>query len=116
MKTQQEQMLELAKTAIIIEHENGCQFNRIEIILGEGKDVDSKVRKALLQGKEVTYKVDGRKEQIHDRLVWDSSKEGTDKYTWHKDGNRVSYKRTFVTKHKDGTRTEVEMKTVWKVL
>jgi len=113
-KTQQ-RIAELAKTAIIIEHEAGIRIARSEIILGEGKEVDAMVRKALLQGKEVAYKADGRKEQIHDRLVFDSSKEGTDMYTWHKDGNRVAYKRTFVITHKDGTRTEEVLKTVWKV-
>ena len=110
-----ERLAELAKTATIIVHEDGFKINRSEIILGEGKDVDAKVRKALLQGKEITYKVDGRKEQIHDVMIFDSSKEGTDMYTWHKDGNRVAYKRTFVITHKDGTRTEEVLKTVWKV-
>jgi len=112
-KTQQ-RIAELAKTAIIIEHEAGIRIARSEIILGEGKEVDAMVRKALLQGKEVAYKADGRKEQIHDRLVFESSKEGSGRYTWSKDENKVAYKRTLVTTHKDGTRTEEVLKTVWK--
>ena len=114
-ETRQQRLAELVKTATIIVHENGFKSNRSEIILGEGKDVDAKGRKALLQGKEITYKVDGRKEQIHDRLVLDSSKEGSERYTWSKDQNKVAYKRTLVTIHKDGTRTEEVLKTVWKV-
>lgn len=113
-KTQQ-RLLELAKTSIIIEHEAGVRISRSEIILGEGKEAERRVRKALLQGKEITYNVDGRKEQVFDRLVYHSSKEGSYKYTWSKDGNKVAYKRTLVTTHKDGTRTEV-LKTVWKII
>ena len=33
----------------------------------------------------------------------------------HEAGIRVAYKRTFVITHKDGTRTEEVLKTVWKV-
>ncbi len=108
--TTRQRSAELAKNSVMITH-----GEKLEIILGEGKEVDAMVRKALLQGKEITYKVDGRKEQIHDVMIFDSSKEGTDMYTWHKDGNRVAYKRTFVITHKDGTRTEEVLKTVWKV-
>ena len=115
MTNEKQQLIaELKKTAIIIAHEDGFKINRSEMILGEGKEVDVRVRKALLQGKEITYKVDGRKEQIHDEMIFDSSKEGSKMYTFHKDGNRIAYKRTFVITHKDGTRTEEVLKTVWK--
>ena len=111
---QQQRIAELAETSIMITHESCQECERLQIILGEGKDVDAIVRKALLQGKEVSYKADGRKEQIHDRLVFDSSKEGSGRYTWSKDENKVAYKRTLVITQKDGTRTEEVLKTVWK--
>ena len=114
-ETKQQLIAELKKTAIIILHEDSFKASRSEMILGEGKEVDARVRKALLQGKEITYKVDGRKEQIHDEMIFDSSKEGCKMYTFHKDGNRIAYKRTFVITHKDGTRTEEVLKTVWKM-
>ena len=114
--TTEQRIAELKKTAVIIEHEAGVRISRSQIILGEGEEVDAMVLKALLQGKEVSYKADGRKEQIHDRLVFDSSKDGSERYTWSKDQNKVAYKRTFITTYKDGTRTEEVMKTVWKSL
>ena len=108
-ETKQQRSAELAKNSVMITH-----GEKLEIILGEGKEVDAMVRKALLQGKEVRYKADGRKEQIHDRLVFDSSKDGSERYTWSKDENKVAYKRTLVITQKDGTRTEEVLKTVWK--
>ena len=101
----QQRSAELAKNSVMITH-----GEKLEIILGEGNEVDAMVRKALLQGKEVRYKADGRKEQIHDRLVFDSSKD----FVWNKSGNRCKHTRTMVTIHKDGTLTEEVLKTVWK--
>tara|TARA_R100000501_G_C2523543_1_gene49682 strand:+ start:89 stop:388 length:300 start_codon:yes stop_codon:yes gene_type:complete len=82
-----------------------------EIIIGKPDDMTAKrINNSLLSGNTITYASDWRKQFINDKPILDSNKD----FVWNKSGNRCKHNRTLVTIHKDGTRTEEVLKTVWK--
>ncbi len=57
---------------------------------------------------------DGSSEWVIDEIVSDTSKTGSDMFTWDKSGNRVKYERCRYRKTADGVVTREVEKTVFK--
>jgi len=74
--------------------------------------VIEKAEKALKNGKTVTWH-DGRIEWIEDEIVFDSTKDASDAFTWDKSGNRVLYERFLYTKIGDEVTKDL-LRTVFK--
>ena len=89
--------------------------HKLNLILVMNDEIQQRISKALKDGHTIIYKEDGRKEFIDDLVIFVPREEDMSKrYIWSKDGERCKHNRCLVTIHKDGTRTEVVLKTVWK--
>lgn len=78
------------------------------------KEVDKIVVKALRDGSVVKFP-DGRKVWDDVLEVVDTTKEGSQAYTWHKDGNRVLFRKVRFTKSPDGVVTKEDRGTCWRL-
>jgi len=87
----------------------------MHVALGEGVGdvLREDARKALAKGKVVVWE-DRRKQWINTDCITDTSKEGSEVWTWDKSGNRVKCERTLHTLHNDGTRTSEVIGTCWR--
>ncbi len=91
----------------------------LNIVIGStveevNKEVDKIVAKALRDGSVVRFP-DGRMVWDNVTEVVDTTKEGSQAYTWHKDGNRVLHRRFRVTKSPDGVVTKENRGTCWRL-
>lgn len=75
-------------------------------------DIRRVIDKALAAGKSVTE--DGITQWIEERDEFDPTKEGSARWTWHADGDRVRMLRTLVTKGPEGEPTRQALKPVWR--
>lgn len=75
--------------------------------------VEQQIERRLLSG-DCKTNGDGSREWIEDEMVVDTSKAGSDQYTWAKDGNRVLHHRIRHTFHKDGRHEQVLLKKIYK--
>jgi hypothetical protein len=77
--------------------------------------VEKALKRALLDGESVHH-ADGSREWISDEVITDTTKSGSECFTWAADGNRVKHERCRYTLRKDGVLEKVVLKTVFRVM
>jgi len=75
--------------------------------------ISDKVQKALKAGHQVTLE-DGRKQWIEALQVIDTTKTGSDAYTWDRSGDKVLHERILFTLHVDKTTTRQVLGTSYR--
>lgn len=63
---------------------------------------------------EAVVELDGSKVYQQDHTVIDTTKTGSDMYTWDRTGNKAKHTRYRVHVDKDGKVTRTKVKTIWK--
>lgn len=74
--------------------------------------IEAEIKRALNRGQ--TVEEDGIQQWIEEIEVRDSSKSGSEAYTWHPDGNRIWVEKKLVTKFKDGAIVRQPAGFVWR--
>ena len=73
--------------------------------------LDAKIMRALRRGETVIE--NGITKWVEFFAVRDNTKDGTDAYTWHRDGNRVKVEKVLITKTHDNSITREHIGFSW---
>lgn len=88
----------------------------LNVYIGKGEEIEkakaSDIKKAHAKGESAIH--DGIKTWITHNVIFDTSKEGSDAFTWDASGNKVKNERILVTVDAEGNRTEEMLGTVFK--
>lgn len=91
--------------------------NTIHVFLGtESDDFGEKITSLETPDGHGVVSEDGSEVWITDVEVVDTSKEGSDRYTWDKSGNRVKHARTRFTRDSAGNVRSEVLRHVYKVM
>jgi hypothetical protein len=85
--------------------------NKLYVFIGMNAKADAAIKKAIASGKTVVE--DGVTRWLEVCPVMDTTKEGSDAYTW-KDGNTLKVELILFTKQANGEVTKVSRGFVWR--
>lgn len=79
-----------------------------------GLKIGELVETSLAKGETIRFTETGIQMWIEVTPLFDTSKQGSERYTWHSDGNRVKCARYVVTKSKEGKTNRKALTPVWR--
>lgn len=85
----------------------------LQLVLGSPEEIERAKLKALNAGYTVRHR--GSSYWLEEREVYDTSKEGSDCYTWDKSGNKIRVQRVIMAKDAEGNlRLDRSLGFVWR--